>query len=1357
MRLIAGLRFASVGFAAALVATIHTSAAAQNRARFERMPSRLDAGGAGPDLDLTAVRRGNAFRLFAAGDFSVTGGHGVGNFGTYLTNQGPCDPGQASFSDFACWIAFGPNYAPTSWTFQFFEAPFVAGVPASEWTKAVALVPSLAVAKGGGYASLNSFTTFSGRAEIGPDDGALGRDFAGVTSTTDAGCRDNSSNENGALQAGLPLSAQSNCAETWASTGFLGRRRISQESWVTLQTAAGSAFRFDFHRVDASLQDQSKFLGVFQTYGTMSDHYRDILEAYPPVTILGSGDPNGIGGWPLGLTIFYRAYTFTLPAVASVLFYEAYVINESAEIYGTGLDYDSLYFGWGPGTGGSTGGGGQRYSNYYDAGRNIAIYHQSGINSAMCTAARTPAGGAGCGSVTVPASRGFNNAGNALVWLKSPYGDARNKLFTRAGSPFFDPTNPARGDTILYNHGHMCGFGGCWATTVNVNDQGAFGMISSIESNVLYGRATGTLSTAEAWRTFRNREYPAVRGVFNKWVPGGFDYNHDGIQDTLYYDNCGGRTAADMAKGCVTLDADTMPGGQINSYGNVGGVSSVGPFPLAAGDTAVFMWATLSEKDSVRTYSQINAAIDFYQNFFLGPEPPPAVNIVSTQLTPAGVNQVPTVNLFYTDVPERYTDPYLAKFATDVSTALAGTEFYRLRTLNPTFVAQIQARAASNLSKLLVFKSCDGGNSFTSDADCIGNPASDQSGNVVGTGWEAYATFDRTAFAGGDLPNAFTDQNVIGGKTYLYVILGESMGATFNLIDSLDTNGDGLRDALGARVYEAAPTLTNPLSRSAADPNVVSIYVPSSRQAGSTGAAAAVTQDAGPSTVPFGVFPGDGVVPGTFTAYFGNRLLVIEHRTGTRLDSTRVQVTDSVRADVAGVLVTRIIATDSGTTYNALGVSYAGTPATTVVGGVTTYTFSALGLGVFNGTEPLFVSTTLTGATATPAAVFARSDFPLFLVFADNGNAAKFVSADETAIDPAGRVITQGNINAFSPQWREEQATPRAGFVGGRYELTWISEAFGLTRGLEINETNPSATEAELTAALTARTAATGLVDAATATLVGTTAANLVAVKMPFTIRNLVTNTPVTVAMRVRASNTFLLGNGADTIRVTIPADQWVPGDKIVLIDSITRDSTAASGGVVLTGAGQPIRVPGRVVAFDTAVVGCNTPRTSCNPVAALTPGQTGYVGLTSGTRSLFHYDVGFTRDSRFSFTTSAPVTGTGITAVSAAQLDSVRVVPNPFVVFSAYQTTIGESRVLFTHMPPSGTLRIYTISGQFAQMINWTAADLNGNGDLFYNLRTREGTELASGLYIWYLTTTVGGVTTTKRGKFVVIRGQNN
>jgi hypothetical protein len=108
-----------------------------------------------------------------------------------------------------------------------------------------------------------------------------------------------------------------------------------------------------------------------------------------------------------------------------------------------------------------------------------------------------------------------------------------------------------------------------------------------------------------------------------------------------------------------------------------------------------------------------------------------------------------------------------------------------------------------------------------------------------------------------------------------------------------------------------------------------------------------------------------------------------------------------------------------------------------------------------------------------------------------------------------------------------------------------------------------------------------------------------------------------------------------------------------------------------------------------------------------------------------------------------------------------IRVVPNPFMLFSTYQTSPNRPRLLFTHVPPEGTLRIYTVAGQFVQQITWVPADLQGDGDLVWNLTTRFGEIVASGLYVWVLTAPRDpggppGPSVTARGKFVVIRGES-
>ena len=104
--------------------------------------------------------------------------------------------------------------------------------------------------------------------------------------------------------------------------------------------------------------------------------------------------------------------------------------------------------------------------------------------------------------------------------------------------------------------------------------------------------------------------------------------------------------------------------------------------------------------------------------------------------------------------------------------------------------------------------------------------------------------------------------------------------------------------------------------------------------------------------------------------------------------------------------------------------------------------------------------------------------------------------------------------------------------------------------------------------------------------------------------------------------------------------------------------------------------------------------------------------------------------------------------------------------MFSHYEQTAGLSRLMFTHLPPTGTLRIYTASGQLVQQIKWNPSDLQRNcratvnttqcsdaGDLQWNMRTREDLEIGPGFYVFVVSTEVGGKKADKLGKFVIIR----
>jgi hypothetical protein len=1317
---------------------------ARAQGRFEPPPARLDAAGdpATPDFELAALRRGQAFRLFANADLAVTGIRGAGDLGSYVTNVGPCDP-QFGFGFFGNCHVVRPARATDSYAFQTFGLQLIAGVPASDRVRAEQLAPSLQRALGGGYSVEQNFSLFVDRLEIGPADGSLGTYFSGAGTTADGSCLDNTGGGNGFVRAGGVSLAASDCPPTWAAGWFRTDYRIPESAWLQLLAAQGNAFRFDRHRVGLELRSRTRPLGDFSTYGRASDHYREILTAFGEVLPDGFGPPR-YQGWPLGLDFEFRAYTFLTTRIASVLLWDMLVINRSADVYGVGLEYDSLYLGVEHAPGGTTGGGGDRHSLYWDAARSSMIWHQSGVVPGRCQEpGRVPPGGLPCAPAT-SAGRGYGNGGNAIVWLKSPYGDQRNKLFTRPSSPFYDPAHPAAGDTILMNHGHMCGFGGCWASTHNVSDKRAFGLLSSTEANVLDERDPASLTSSEAWRTFRNREYPAVRAAFNKWVPGGFDYNKDGIQDTLFFDTCGGRLAADMALGCVTLDADTMPGGQVNVYGNSGGITAVGPFRLAAGDTAVFTWAFVGSRDSASTMNAIDAVIEFYQRFYEGPEPPAPTPIVATQVVAGGADS--KVSLLLDAAAPSRPDSSLLRLANDVDSAPPGTELARLRDLNPSLSNSIRSRAANNLDRLDVYKSCDEGVSFTADADCRGDPLVDRAGYPVETGWRPYAAIPLSGVAA----YQFVDENVLGGRRYTYVVIGRSRGVSITVQDSVDANGDGSLDAIGTRELLLAPPLANPLTVAAGAPNVVTIYVPASWQAGGAAAGTQFVTAPAPDLAPFEVQVMDNPVAGRYRVVFGDRVTVSETRSApTTVDSTVVVVEDVVISDSAGVGVVRTFDAVRGTSYARDGV-----PLTGVSGpvGTTTQVYGRTPFVLFRDSTPLLV-----GATSTPPAAYTNSAFPGVVVSWQPGLTNRF--ARQATLSSRGDTLRPEDSTTIVA-WRPELSTRAAVQAGGLYRVDWVGDPFGGIRDLEINALpagDPGSTQSRLRAALAARPVAdTGATDSVAMALAP---GPVVAARLPFTITNAVTGRTTKVAVLARSDSTVQLGFGADALRVALPTEEWVPGDRLVLVEDVEEDSTVSSR-VVLNpndrdpdGKARPFRVLRRRATISPAVLGCAPPRTFCNPLAVGTPGATGYSPLRPGTVTEFLYYRGASRSTIFEFDVTAPRSGAAVTSLSRAQLDSVRVVPNPFVLASSYQASPTQPRLLFTHLPPRGTLRIYTVSGQFVQQITWTEADLSGSGDLFWNLTSRGGRLVATGLYIWVLTTDIGGGRSMARGKFVVIR----
>ena len=1300
------------------------------------------------------IERKKGFNLFALGDLGVSGMKMTGRHGWAVTSYGPCSDG---FIVAECGDILLNN---NSFQFELFEMNIYAATPPGDFAKVVAAYPGAAAATGGGYSTEFDDLLLTGQVEIGPSDGSAGRLFSGVTSTSDNTCRDNTGALNGYVSTGFSLLPQSDCPETWAGA-FDGPKLLSDTAYLPDFAANPATFSFTPYRVSSGLQQAAELAGNFSTYGLMSDHFQEAVQSYGKVTKAGADlgyDAPTKDGYPLGLDFRFDAFQFAYAPIQNTVYYQLLVINNSAKIYGTGIDYDSLYLGLRPGFG---------------RGQQTGVYYVPSRNAVMTAEARTS--GTTCnGAVRIPgtftcAGRGFAQGASGIVILKSPIGDTRNKLFTAAGSPFniAGNTNVHAGDTITFNHGHLCSYGSCVQATWMSTDKRAFGILASKGDAYLDGRDPNSLSSTDFYHVFRNMDFPNRTPKFNAYVPGNWDWNHDGVQDTLHFDSCG-------PAGCVKTWSDTTPG--TNHYvlrnSNVGGVAGVGPIHLKAGDTTMFVFAFVGAPDSASFEKLVNSTTDVYNSFFLVPKPAPAPT-VAVIAPVAATDSAPVARFTFTTAAVSYNDLFLANYANNLANN-PRSDFAILNKLNPTLAAQVAARAANggNLLEIQIYKSCDLGRTFTADATCNNAPLVGQNGAPIGTGFRPYAVL--TPDANGRINNVFTDANVIGGKTYLYSLVTKTKGFTTTVIDSLP----GVPGHF-SRLLTIVDTTYSPLARNG--PTTARVYVPISYAAGASRSGAVIQLGSTTkATVPISTIQQrNGTASGTYKLIFGNQFVIADTlnlTTNAKTEGVIVRtVLDSVVDATTGAVTKPFIRTE-GTFHATTPVDLSGAVATTTtttatIGGVnysiTTRTVNGTGFLLVDATgAPLFISTTLTAGRVTPQSFFSRADFPGFALDFTNANPNGTSPDLEAIVQPKGDTVVSTIMNGqqIALQYVETRSKANNG-ASGEYDFVFQGDAFGPNAPFNPNR-NADTLQAQVLKSLAARPTAT-VADTSAATLALVRAKfpsfntrEFIAAKLPFTATNVTFGRPATIVVPKRTSTRVRIGipTSPDTLVINVPDTLWIPGDTIFLVESMQRDSTV--GGKRVVSGGTIVTTNSPTVTLGPVVLDCNsslsTLRPACNPLALNTPAATGYYTYAPGTKLVVRYPTLFAAGDTVSITLTPSVQRPNV--VTATNLKNVRVVPNPYVVQSQFDAVnnngIGDPRIIFTGVPAQGNLRIYSVSGQFLQERNWTPADLNGTGDYAYDLRTREGLDLASGLYI-YVIRGVGanGKTEIARGKFVIIR----
>jgi hypothetical protein len=1123
----------------------------------------------------------SGFRLFGAGDYAASGVRSAG-VDWWTANEGfvPCkSPG--------C-----PGDLPSvpQGAFLFELQPWIASAR-SNWLRNRDLVPSLENARGGGWAASMAFQRWTPEVQwqFSGKDGSVGTLHSGAVTEDGTGtCLDNSTRVNGFLNAGVPALAGSDCPATWPNpaAGFEGQKLVADTTWLRRFNEDPANFTFDDFKIPAS-ERLDKIHGSFQTYGSVVDYGREVLQRFGPVVPGGTGEIR-LEGYPFGIEFAFQAFTYAVPALSQAIFFKMLIINNSADVYDVPLDYDSLYIGVMPRPSFVTQAGGM----YAVPERGAVFMSNPNVNSQNCYGGVHGANvtnGYRAGTDILPClsntngDRGMRRGAIAAVTLKSPIGDLRNKKFSDPESPFYFPGHPNAGDTITFNVANACGFTCAQSQFFAGNVQASFGAYANIAKDALGGRGVtaGQLTERQYFDLFHNGDWPqrytgvGKQGDFNWYVPGSagdgsapWDYNHDGNPDTLFVTSC-------HRDGCVRAFTDTLPGGFPNRVHNAVHIG-FGPFSLAAGDTAEWVTAFTIDPDSTSVEATVNTILETYQTFWLSAEPPQMPKVLSAEVT-GGNQQFDTFLRMYLDEAiNNQIDPFLVARATALRESTDPLDI-DLKVRNPTIVNDIRARglprgtalvdtvpidanpatvaacspgnfdpnlctivnstAIGVIDTIYVFKSCDNGLTWTNTSAfaCTPAPARGVEGAIPGFPWQAYGIMTRGS--NGRFSTQFTDGGIVGGLTYTYVFAAKSYPAIFKVLRTAPGGGT-VSDSVVIR-----PAVANGLSTNTSNPNVAVVYVPASRQAGSVASMVQLLGTSADTTAAYALSfrlakQVRGSSPISTQIILSDSALVEvfdDDATTAPVDSTVVTLFDlNSSGGVPDQIVSsrRFVVTDSTFAVDAAGL-YAVSTSPLPSGGdsqLTQYAFSsATQATLVSDGRPFFVTDSL-GAQWTPDRTIARPDYPGLVVNYSTGT-VRTLNSGGTRWEVPGLGVLSTNANP-NVAWRSPQSTARTDRAYGRYTIAFTDREYGPGSPFTLDFNDPAALQDAVDASLAARgTASTTVTDDSAAavlnrTLPGSLALtpdSLAVLSLPFTVVNGRTGEQVKIAVIKREHPTTLL------------------------------------------------------------------------------------------------------------------------------------------------------------------------------------------------------------------------------------------
>ncbi len=115
--------------------------------------------------------------------------------------------------------------------------------------------------------------------------------------------------------------------------------------------------------------------------------------------------------------------------------------------------------------------------------------------------------------------------------------------------------------------------------------------------------------------------------------------------------------------------------------------------------------------------------------------------------------------------------------------------------------------------------------------------------------------------------------------------------------------------------------------------------------------------------------------------------------------------------------------------------------------------------------------------------------------------------------------------------------------------------------------------------------------------------------------------------------------------------------------------------------------------------------------------------------------------------------------------MEDIRVVPNPYVASNLMEPSVVNKwlnqrrRLLFTNLPEQCTIKIFTVSGVLIRELNapddaltsFSGYGQGNNGQLHWDMLTKEGLEIAAGMYFYHVQDDMTGEEVA--GKFAVIK----